>query len=669
MQTTHTEHTASAQARACVIALTTAVLMMWLAAPSHAHDPKRRNRKPTKAAPALKEARQKMDAAKATMAEKGKYDCCVKPSCDMCARTHGACACGSNVADGKGACGECMEGWLAGLGAVKGAKTKTINLLPTSEHKTEEDLLKLDDLVQACHQMNEAKRAMVSEGRYSCCVRGGCDSCAHGADCQCGSELARLPSNGDAKSNKQGGVCGECLDGWRSGQGVFAGVAAEEVKLEQMGMSSGMMSGQGSGTSRQPDSTPARGWFFTPGNWLIMLHGDFKVGFNHQGGPRGIGKAESQNWLMVMADRDLGPGRLSVRGMFSAEPLTAPHGGFPLLFQSGETYRRQGIIDAQHPHDLFMELAAKYTIPISENFSFDVYGGPVGEPALGPTAFMHRASAAENPAAPLGHHWQDSTHIAHGVVTTALNAWRFKLEASAFHGREPDEDRAGIELGKLDSYSFRVSYAPTANWAMQASFGHLYKPEALFPTNINRTTASISYNRPLARGNWASSLIWGRDDEPLGDTNAYLFESTLNFLDRNYFYTRLELVDKVGLYANNIFGRPGLGGCEIRLPPVSIVSPAGNKTGPFPIVKHHFPGQPVQPGQPANPCLPILNTSHRIGAFTFGGVRDLIADGKVRIGLGADTTFYHKPVDLDPVYGIQPVSFRVFLRFRLDGAR
>src|SRR5262249_2614670 len=160
----------------------------------------------------------------------------------------------------------------------------------------------------------------------------------------------------------------------------------------------------------QPDSTPAQGLFFSPGSWLVMLHGTAFAGYNQQGGLRGIGKAESQNWLMAMAERQLGPGRLRLRAMVSAEPFTVPNGGFPLLFQTGETYKQQGIVDAQHPHDLFMELAASYKIPLSENFSFEAYGGPVGEPALGPVAYMHRASAAENPAAPLGHHWQDSTH-------------------------------------------------------------------------------------------------------------------------------------------------------------------------------------------------------------------------------------------------------------------
>jgi mono/diheme cytochrome c family protein len=391
----------------------------------------------------------------------------------------------------------------------------------------------------------------------------------------------------------------------------------------------------GSGTALQPASTPVWAWMWMPGEWMVMLHGELKIGFNHQGGPRGVGKAESQNWLMLMAERKVGPGRLMLRGMFSAEPLTTPHGGFPQLFQTGETYRQRPVIDAQHPHDLFMELAASYTVPISENVSFQLYGGPVAEPALGPVAFMHRASAIENPSAPLGHHWQDSTHITHGVITGALTAWRFKFEASGFHGAEPDEDRVALEMGKLDSYSFRTWFTPTQNWAMQFSYGHLTNPEALTTGDLERLTASVSYNRPLARGNWASTLIWGRNSEEHGNSNSYLFESTLNFRRKNHLFTRLELLDKQGLLADNIFGRSGL----IRTP----IIPTGQRG-------IHLPEE--------------FERWFRVGAFSFGGVRDFVENEKLRMGLGAEVTFYHKPSALDPIYGRQPVSYSVFLRFR-----
>jgi mono/diheme cytochrome c family protein len=391
----------------------------------------------------------------------------------------------------------------------------------------------------------------------------------------------------------------------------------------------------GSGTALQPASTPVYARMYMPGEWMVMLHGELKAGFNHQGGPRGIGKAESQNWLMLMAEHKAGPGRLMLRGMFSAEPLTAPHGGFPQLFQFGETYRRRPIIDAQHPHDLFMELAASYTIPLSENVSFQLYGGPVAEPALGPVAYPHRASAIENPSAPLGHHFQDSTHITAGVVTGALTVGRFKFEVSGFHGAEPDENRATIDLGKIDSYSFRGWFTPAPNWALQFSYGHLVDPELAEPGDIDRLTASISYNRPLNNGNWATTLVWGRNARENSNRNSYLLESTLNFLRNNHLYTRIELSDREGLLADNIFGRPGV----IPLP--VIPQDAGN---------FELPEE--------------FERSFRVAAFTFGGVRDFINNEKLRAGVGADMTFYHKPSVLDPIYGRRPVSFRAFLRFR-----
>jgi len=392
------------------------------------------------------------------------------------------------------------------------------------------------------------------------------------------------------------------------------------------------LSAIGSGTSLLPSSTPGYMWHWMKSDWLIMAHGDLKIGFNHQGGPRGVNKAESQNWFMLMAERKAGPGRLMLRGMLSAEPMTTPRRGFPELFQTGETFKGRPIIDAQHPHDLFMELAAAYNIRLSEQVSLNFYGGPVGEPALGPVAFMHRMSAAENPAAPLGHHWQDSTHIAHGVLTAGVTAWRFRFESSLFRGAEPDENRKDIELGKLDSWSGRIWFTPTPDWSIQYSFGHLVNPEAVSPGNLDRMTGSISYNRSWIDGNWATSLIWGRNHERHGNSNAYLLESNVNLLDKNYLYTRLELVDKAGLLEENIFGRRGL----------DEFHPIGNG---FELGDH-------------------FSRQFRVGAFTVGGVRDLVVSSKVRLGFGADVTFYHVPDGLKPIYGSSPSSFHLFIRVR-----
>jgi hypothetical protein len=374
---------------------------------------------------------------------------------------------------------------------------------------------------------------------------------------------------------------------------------------------------EGSGTSWQPASVTGHEWMWMRGGWELMAHGAIFIDYNQQGGPRGAGKAESVNYGMLMEQHGLGRGTILFREMFSAESLTSPHPGFPELFQTGETYHGQPLVDHQHPHNVFAELAALYTVPLTKKISWQLYGGPSAEPALGPVTYIHRASAAELPMAPLSHHLQDSTHTSFGVVTTGFVIDRVKLEGSAFNGREPNEQRWSIQLAPLDSWSGRASIAPGRNWTAQYSIGRLERPEALEPGSQWRQTASVEYNRPWHAGGWATSTIWGRVHKiAIGDNlNSYLLESTLNFRQRNYAFTRLELVDKDELF----------------------------------------------------PRATVLST-YRIGAYTFGGVRDLIANKTSQIGLGADVTFYSKPATLDAAYGKQPVSFQIFLRLRPGSA-
>ena len=368
-----------------------------------------------------------------------------------------------------------------------------------------------------------------------------------------------------------------------------------------------------SGTDWQPAVTPDSSWMKPVHGWDLMAHGVVFVGYNQQGGPRGAGKAESVNWLMLMEQHRLGKGTILFREMFSAESLTSPHPGFPELFQTGETYHGAPLVDHQHPHNVFAELSLYYTRPISDRLTWLFYGGPVGDPALGPVAFMHRASSAELPLAPLSHHLQDSTHTSFGVVTTGVIVDRFKVEASLFNGREPGEKRYGIQLAALDSWSARVSFAPTPRWTAQYSYGRLEHPEALEPGSEGRQSASVEYVHPLGSGSWATSAIWGRKHKVLDNRNlnSYLLESTLNFKVRNYAFSRIELVDKDEL----------------------------------------FPDDPSHP-------------NFRVAAYTLGGARDVVRNRIWQLALGADFTLYSKPEALNANYGQNPVSFQVFLRLR-----
>jgi hypothetical protein len=394
-------------------------------------------------------------------------------------------------------------------------------------------------------------------------------------------------------------------------------VGASEHNTVSMGQ-------MGSGTTWQPSSGPMHMHYKVAGDWLLMFHYNVLVGVNRQGGPRGTTKAESANWFMPMAYHKLGKGTVQLRGMFSFEPFTFPPGGSPLLFQTGETYRGQPLIDKQHPHDLFMELSAQYTQPLGEHGTWFTYLGYPGEPALGPVAFMHRLSASENPSATLAHHLQDSTHISFGVLTSGFTYRWLKLEGSVFNGREPDENRYDFDAHKWNSRSARLSIAPNPNWTMQVSYGFLRSPEQSEPTtDIRRATASVQYNRPLIRGNWASAFIWGRNhtSSPVEthNLNGYTFESTINFRDKNYLYTRLELVDKNELLRAS--DRVLLG-----------------------IMDDH--------------------PSFRIGAYTFGGARDLWNTEKLSFALGSDLTFYSKPEILNRIYGNNPLSWKLFFRVR-----
>ena len=370
---------------------------------------------------------------------------------------------------------------------------------------------------------------------------------------------------------------------------------------------------EGSGTAWQPASTSGHEWMWMNSGWEFMAHGELFIDYNQQGGPRGAGKAESVNYGMLMEQHKLGAGTILFREMFSAESLTSPHPGFPELFQTGETYHGAPLVDHQHPHNVFAELAALYTVPITKKISWEFYGGPSAEPALGPVTYIHRSSAAELPMAPLAHHLQDSTHTSFGVVTTGLLIDQVKVEASAFNGREPNEERWSIQLAALDSWSGRVFVAPARNWAAQYSIGRLEHPEALEPGSQWRQTASVEYVRPLMWGNWSTTAIWGRVHKIAADhtLNSYLLESTINFRQRNYAFMRMELVDKDELF------------------PQATAHPA-----------------------------------YRIGAYTFGGTRDLVQNRAWQLGLGADVTFYSKPAALDSAYGKTPVSFQIFLRLR-----
>jgi hypothetical protein len=378
----------------------------------------------------------------------------------------------------------------------------------------------------------------------------------------------------------------------------------------------------GSGTSAQPVSTPAPMLMMMKGSWMFMFHANVFILDEQQSSPRGGDKFFSTNWFMSMAQRKLGPGVFTTRVMSSLEPATVSGRRYPLLFQQGETAFGVPIADGQHPHDLIMELAVLYDLKLGEKSLLSFYFAPTGDPAIGPAAYAHRASAFENPVGTLGHHQEDSTHIADDVVTVGFTHGIARIEASGFHGREPDEFRWNIDQGKIDSWSTRLTIAPGKNWSGQYSYARITSIEALFPTeNQERMTASVMYNRPLHEGNLANTLLWGRTRSLRDNSifNSYALETTARFNVRNYIWTRIESAER----SNELI----LG--ENPLPP-------------------GFQEQPI--GQ--------------VQAYTAGYDRDVDLIPHLASAIGAQFTTYAVPEKLKPMYGAHPVGVALFVRLR-----
>lgn len=395
----------------------------------------------------------------------------------------------------------------------------------------------------------------------------------------------------------------------------------DDDELQMMGPMQGMygpylMSREASGTSWQPDSTPNEGIEEMIGGSMWMFHGFVNGIYDHQSGPRGGTKWFSNSMGMAMGQRSLGPGTLGIRGMISLDPLMGKR-GYPLLLATGETANgRTPLVDRQHPHDLFMELAATYSVKLGEAGSAFVYAGNPGEPALGPPAFMHRASGEDIPQAPITHHWLDSTHITYGVVTGGFIYERWKVEGSFFNGREPDPQRWNINSPKFDSGAGRVSFNPTSNWSLQASFGYLKSPEELAPAvHERRVTASAIYNLPFGDNNWATTLAWGRKmNNPGHDLDGFLFESAVNLAETHTFFARFERAAEDELF---------------------------------------------------QPPSAFADRVFTVNSLSIGYIYDIPLKEHLKLGLGGLGSVDVLPGAIQSAYGGTPVSFMAFIRLKL----
>jgi hypothetical protein len=308
------------------------------------------------------------------------------------------------------------------------------------------------------------------------------------------------------------------------------------------------ISRHGSGTAWLPDTSPMRAFHARLASWDVMVHANVFVGYDHQGSDAGDGQVVSQNWLMAMAAHSLAGGVFEARAMLSLEPVTVGEDGYPLLLQTGETSDGAPLVDRQHPHDLFMELAARYARELNDDLAFEVYTALAGEPAVGPVAYPHRPSAMADPFAPISHHWLDSTHISFGVLTAGVFTRTAKLEASWFNGREPDEGRLDFDLRTPDSYATRLSVNPSREWSLQGSYAYLDSPEGLEPeVAIHRVTASATNTVRVGQGHWSSTAAFGHN-HPTSErmTTAFLVETAIEHPPYGLTFARAEYVQKTG---------------------------------------------------------------------------------------------------------------------------
>jgi hypothetical protein len=339
--------------------------------------------------------------------------------------------------------------------------------------------------------------------------------------------------------------------------------------------------------------------------WQLMGDGVVFAMFNHQSGRRGGDEFVAPDWWMLMATRNTTHGLFTLTGMYSLDPALVGADGYRELFQAGEVFEGAPLVDRQHPHDFFMQMAASWRMDLTSSTHLTLTGAPVGAPALGPIPYMHRASAFDNPMTPLTHHLFDSTHISFGVATASLERGPWTLEGSVFNAREPDEHRWDFDFGPMDAVSGRLWFKPTPEWALQISTGHLVSPEALEPGDIQRTTATASWTRVSGSNLESVTAGYGRNGATRDLPRQGAFVEGARHAGANSIYGRIEVLQ-----------------LDHAIADVSI------------------------------------------GAFTVGGVRDILSRHGLEGGIGAGITFYAAPELLTPSYGSRLVSWQVFFRLR-----
>lgn len=576
---------------------------------------------PSQAAKILSAAANIMKEYKDLAYSQGKASCCIKPEpCSLCLARKGFCSCAPDLISGKGICGECKASWTFGKGAFPTEVLKGIpaaNIRVNSVVGVPPSAINIKLFQKYFELITAAKKVLVQEKRFNCCMgNGGCDECAIEQYCGCGINLTADLKKGPEE--KKQGICGQCLDGQHGGIGRIPDANPNEIAIlppmtdmKMRGTYTSSMSQESSGTSWIPSdssmymlSYPSR-----PGTTLDSM-GTATFNYVDAGGKRGDSQLFSTSMFMLMTSFQTSFSLVSGRLMISADPITNGRFGYPNLFQTGETAGGNPLKDRQHPHDMIMEASVTLSKNINDQLTGFLYLAPVGEPALGPPAFQHRPSAWDNPEAPIGHHWQDGTHISSGVVSAGINySDKFKVEASIFTGREPDENRYSPDPISLDSYSGRLTWNPNANLSFGMSSGFLNEPERLEPgVDVWRTTASALYSKQAGDTSLALGAIFGVNRKSGKITNSFAFEGSLK-KSTNTFFWRIEHVQK-----------------------------------------DEIPNVPVN--------------TYAINKLTLGYIKSLKVISNFEYSIGSMLMFNSFPASLEPFYGKSPVGIGLFFRIQ-----
>ena len=234
-----------------------------------------------------------------------------------------------------------------------------------------------------------------------------------------------------------------------------------------------------SGTAWQPDASPLNAVHFMSDDWMFMVHGLVFAGWDDQSSTRrGNNLFMSTNWGMLMAQRELAGGELTLRRCCRSSPRRSDAAAIRCCCRAARRWAASRCTTASIRTTLH---GARRALP------------PRAQRRRRRRALPRARRASRRSVRPASRtgarRW--AIRSRRSATTgrtrrTSASAWSRaacsrgfgKLEASWFNGREPDANRWDLDLREprlvLRSGSPRIR--PT-NWSLQISGGRLHSPE------------------------------------------------------------------------------------------------------------------------------------------------------------------------------------------------